>query len=222
MEKTLQELATLLKGEILQGDPGMVLKGVNGLEEAQKDQISFAVPPYLEVAGQSRAGAIMIPRGAEFRGEQAVLAVENPRAAFAVLLQMFRPPEAVKKGISQYAFIHPTAKVGKNVAILPFAYVAEDAEIGDNTVIYPHVYVGRHAKIGADCTLYSNVTVAGRLCGGGPGDPPGRLCHRRRRLRYITANGKHTKVLQTGTWSWGTMWKSAATPASTGQRWTAR
>ena len=57
----------------------MVLKGVNGLEEAQKDQISFAVPPYLEVAGQSRAGAIMIPRGAEFRGEQAVLAVENPR-----------------------------------------------------------------------------------------------------------------------------------------------
>ena len=26
MEKTLQELATLLKGEILQGDPGMVLK----------------------------------------------------------------------------------------------------------------------------------------------------------------------------------------------------
>ena len=159
MEKTLQELATLLKGEILQGDPGMVLKGVNGLEEAQNDQISFAVPPYLEVAGQSRAGAIMIPRGAEFKGQQAVLAVENPRAAFAVLLQLFRPPEAVKKGISQYAFIHPSAKVGKNVAILPFAYVAEDAEIGDNTVIYPHVYVGRHVKIGSDCTLYSNVTV---------------------------------------------------------------
>ena len=198
MEKTLQELATLLKGEILQGDPGMVLKGVNGLEEAQNDQISFAVPPYLEVAGQSRAGAIMIPRGAEFKGQQAVLAVENPRAAFAVLLQLFRPPEAVKKGISQYAFIHPSAKVGKNVAILPFAYVAEDAEIGDNTVIYPHVYVGRHVKIGSDCTLYSNVTVredcivgdrvilqAGCVIGGDG-------------FGYITANGKHTKVLQTG------------------------
>ena len=159
MEKTLQELATLLQGEILQGDPQMILKGVNGLEEAQADQISFAVPPYLEFAGQSHAGAIMIPRGAALKGNQAVLAVENPRAAFAVLLQLFRPPEAVKKGISQYAFIHPSAKVGKNVAILPFAYVAEDAEIGDNTVIYPHVYVGRHVKIGCDCTLYSNVTV---------------------------------------------------------------
>lgn len=113
MEKTLQELATLLKGEILQGDPGMVLKGVNGLEEAQKDQISFAVPPYLEVAGRSRAGAIMIPRGAEFRGEQAVLAVENPRAAFAVLLQMFRPPEAVKRASANTPSSIPRPKWGR-------------------------------------------------------------------------------------------------------------
>ena len=45
MEKTLQELATLLKGEILQGDPGMVLKGVNGLEEAQNDQIPLRCLP---------------------------------------------------------------------------------------------------------------------------------------------------------------------------------
>ena len=116
----------------------------------------------------------MIPRGAVLKGDQAVLAVENPRAAFAVLLQLFRPPEAVKKGISQYAFIHPSAKVGKNVAILPFAYVAEDAEIGDNTVIYPHVYVGRHVKVGCDCTLYSNVTVREDCI---------RLRHRRGRFR---------------------------------------
>ena len=80
------------------------------------------------------------------------MAVENPRAAFAVLLQLFRPPEAVKKGISSTRSSIPPPRVGKNVAILPFAYVAEDAEIGDNTVIYPHVYVGRHVKIGSDCT----------------------------------------------------------------------
>ncbi|WP_281519271.1 UDP-3-O-(3-hydroxymyristoyl)glucosamine N-acyltransferase [Acidaminococcus timonensis] len=198
MEKTLQELADLLQGKILQGDPAMVIKGVNGLEEARPDQISFAVPPYLEIAGQSHAGAIMIPEGGSLKGNQAVLSVENPRAAFARLLQLFRPPEKVNRGISQYAFIHLSAKVGKGVAILPFAYVAEDAEIGDNTVIYPHVYVGRHVKIGSDCTLYPNVTVrencvvgdrvilqAGCVIGGDG-------------FGYITANGKHTKVLQTG------------------------
>ena len=198
MEKTLQELADFVKGKILQGNPDQVLKGVNGLEEAQADQISFAVPPYLELAPMSHASAIMIPEGAEFKGKQAVIAVANPRAAFAGLLTLFRPPEEVKSGVSQYAFIHPTAKVGKNVAILPFAYIAEDAEIGDNTVIYPHVYVGRHVKIGKDCTLYSNVSIRENCVLGDrvilqPGCVIGGDG-----FGYITADGKHTKVLQTG------------------------
>ena len=198
MEKTLQELADFVKGSIVQGDPSMVLKGVNGLEEAKPDQISFAVPPYLELAPMSHAGAIMIPRGAEFKGGQAVIAVENPRAAFAGLLTLFRPPEEVKGGISKFAFIHPTAKIGKNVAILPFAYIAEDSEIGDDTVIYPHAYVGRHVKVGKGCTLYSNTTIRENCVLGDrvilqPGCVIGGDG-----FGYITANGKHTKVLQIG------------------------
>lgn len=136
MEKTLQELATLLHGTIVQGDPKMVISGVNGLEEARPGEISFAVPPYLEVAGQSKAGAILIPEDGELKGPQALIRVANPRAAFADLLTLFRPPESIERKVSPYAFVHPTAKVGSNVAIMPFAYVAEDAEIGDNTVIY--------------------------------------------------------------------------------------
>ena len=54
--KTLQELADLLQGSIIQGDPSLKLTGVNGLEEAGLRN-SFAVPPYLELAGKSRAGA---------------------------------------------------------------------------------------------------------------------------------------------------------------------
>ena len=95
MEKTLQELADALEGKILQGDPQLVIQGVNGLEEAQANQISFAVPPYLEVAGKSHAGAIMIPAGAQFEGSQAIIAVENPRACFARLL--FFPPRPRQK-----------------------------------------------------------------------------------------------------------------------------
>ena len=159
MEKTLQELADLLQGSIIQGDPSLKLTGVNGLEEAGPTEISFAVPPYLELAGKSRAGAIMIPEEGELKGPQGLIRVKNPRAAFAKLLMLFRPPESVESGISQYAFVHPTARIGKNAAILPFAYIAEDAEIGDNAIIYPHVYIGRHAKVGSDCTFYSNVTV---------------------------------------------------------------
>lgn len=198
MEKTVQELAEILHGTLEQGDPEQIITGVNGLQEAKEGQISFAVPPYIEVAGGSKATALVLPLNAEFKGTQAVIRVENPRAAFAELLMLFRPPEEVERGVSQYAFVHPTAKLGQNVAVLPFAYIAEDAQLGDNTVVYPHAYVGRHVKIGADCTLYSNVSVrencvvghrvilqAGCVIGGDG-------------FGFVTTEGKHSKVLQTG------------------------
>lgn len=197
MEKTLEELAELLGGTLEASDAKMIIKGVNGLEEATKEQISFAVPPHIESAGLSKAGALVLPKDAEFSGKP-IIRVENPRAAFAKLLALFRPPEEVTRGVSQYAYVDSTAKVGENVAILPFAYVAANAEVGNNTVIYPHVYIGKHVKIGEDCIIYPSVTVrencvvgnrtilqAGAVIGGDG-------------FGYITDQGKHSKVLQVG------------------------
>lgn len=198
MEKTLAELARILKGELEAKNPQLLIKGVNGLEEATSEQISFAVPPYVEVAGQSHAAALVIPRGAEFTGSQPVIRVENPRAAFADLLVLFRPPEEVERVISPQAYVSLEAKIGQNVAIQAFAVVEAGAEIGADTVIYPNCYVGKRVKIGAGSTLYPNVTVrencvvgqrvilqAGCVIGGDG-------------FGFVTTNGKHTKVLQTG------------------------
>lgn len=79
-----------------------------------------------------------------------------------------------------------------------FVVVEDDAEIGDNTVLYPHVYVGRHCKVGGDCIFYPSVTVRERCVVGNRvilragcvigGDGFG----------FITENGKHGKVPQTG------------------------
>lgn len=198
MEKTVQELAKILNGTLEQGDPNLAISGVNGLMEAKEGQISFAVPPYVEVSSGSKASALVLPLNEKFEGKQAVIRVENPRAAFAELLMLFRPPEEVERGISQFAFVHPTAKLGANVAVLPFAYIAEDAAVGDNTVIYPHAYVGRHVKLGKDCTVYANASIrenciigdrvilqSGCVIGGDG-------------FGFVTTEGKHTKVLQTG------------------------
>ena len=137
MEKTVKELAEILHGTLEAGNPDLKIQGVNGLQEAKAGQISFAVPPYVEVAGGSQASALVLPQGDKFIGKQAVIRVENPRAAFAELLMLFRPPEEVEKGISKFAFVHPTAKVGKDVAILPFAYA------------YPRAALQRFAANGA-------------------------------------------------------------------------
>lgn len=197
MEKTLQELAILLEGKLETTMPEMLISGVNGLEEALPTDISFAVPPHVEAAAASRAGALVLPLDAPFSGKP-IIRVENPRLAFARLLDLFRSPEAVERVISPFAYIAPTAKIGVNVAVLPFAVVDNEAVIGDNTIVYPHAYIGRHVSVGKDCTIYSNATIrenceignrvilqAGAVIGGDG-------------FGYITDGGKHSKVLQAG------------------------
>ena len=199
MEKSVKELAEYLHGTYENDNPELKITGVKGLVEAGPEDISFAVPPYVEHCHKSKAGVMVLsPNDPELDGRP-VIRVENPRGAFALLLELYRPQDEIDRVVSQYAFVHPTAKIGANVAIQPFAYIEAMVEIGDNTVIYPHVYVGRRVKIGQDCKLYPNAVVRedcvlknrvilqpGAVIGGDG-------------FGYVDQkDGSHTKVLQTG------------------------
>lgn len=65
MKKTLVELASLLKGELV-GDPNIVISGVAGLEEATEGQISFLGNiKYKDKAKETKASAIIVSRDSE-------------------------------------------------------------------------------------------------------------------------------------------------------------
>ena len=128
MEKTLQELAAFLHGKLENDDPAMRITGVNGLVEAGPTEISFAVPPYVEFCHKSRAGA-MILAPEDRKLERPVIRVNNPKQAFAELLELFRPREEVVRVISPQAYVAEDAKVGNNVAIQPFAVVETGAAL---------------------------------------------------------------------------------------------
>lgn len=198
MEKSVQELAVFLHGTVEDDNPQLVITGVNGLLEAGPQDISFAVPPHVEHCHLSKAGVMVLSHDDPKLDGRPVIRVENPRAAFASLLELFRAPEEVERVVSQLAYIAPTAKIGNNVAVQPFAVIEDGAEIGDGSIIYPHVYVGKRVKIGSDCIIYPSVTIredcvlgnrvilqAGSVIGGDG-------------FGYVTQNGKHSKVLQTG------------------------
>ncbi len=198
MEKSVQELAVFLHGTLEDDNPQLVVTGVNGLLEAGPQDISFAVPPHVEHCHLSKAGVMVLGYDDPKLDGRPVIRVENPRAAFAALLELFRAPEEVERVISPLAYIAPTAKLGSNVAVQPFAVIEDGAEIGDGSIIYPHVYVGKRVKIGCDCIVYPSVTIredcvlgnrvilqAGSVIGGDG-------------FGYVTQNGKHSKVLQTG------------------------
>lgn len=198
MEKSVQELAVFLHGTVEDDNPQLVITGVNGLLEAGPQDISFAVPPHVEHCHLSKAGVMVLSHDDPKLDGRPVIRVENPRAAFAALLELFRAPEEIERVISPLAYIAPTAKIGSNVAVQPFAVIEDGAEIGDGSIIYPHVYVGKRVKIGTDCIVYPSVTIredcvlgnrvilqAGSVIGGDG-------------FGYVTQNGKHSKVLQTG------------------------
>lgn len=198
MEKSVQELAVFLHGTVEDDNPQLVITGVNGLLEAGPQDISFAVPPHVEHCHLSKAGVMVLSHDDPKLDGRPVIRVENPRAAFAALLELFRAPEEIERVISPLAYIAPTAKIGSNVAVQPFAVIEDGAEIGDGSIIYPHVYVGKRVKIGTDCIIYPSVTIredcvlgnrvilqAGSVIGGDG-------------FGYVTQNGKHSKVLQTG------------------------
>ena len=50
--------------------------------------------------------------------------------------------------ISNLAYVHPDAKIGKNVTIEPFAYIEGDVVIGDDCWIGPHAIIYDGARLG--------------------------------------------------------------------------
>lgn len=60
----------------------------------------------------------------------------------------------------QLAYIHPNAKIGKDVVIGPFSYIAEDVVIGDGTWIGPNVTIYEGARIGSSCKIFPGAVIA--------------------------------------------------------------
>lgn len=58
------------------------------------------------------------------------------------------------------AFIHPEAKIGKNVTIEPFSCIYGNVEIGEGTWIGPHVTIMEGARIGKNCKIFPGAVIS--------------------------------------------------------------
>lgn len=62
--------------------------------------------------------------------------------------------------LSSLAYIHPEAKIGKNVTIDAFAFIDKNVEIGDGCHIHPHVSILSGARIGKNNEIYENAIIS--------------------------------------------------------------
>lgn len=196
MEKFLYEIAELTGGKVL-GDDSIKIIGLSNINMAKAGDLIFAVPPHLDEAKNSEAAAVLIPLETEDFPKPAIK-VQDPRAAFAKLVELFTPKIKIPVGISPKAHIGKDAKISDGAAIMPFAVVDDGAQIQSGAIIYPHVYIGQHATIGEDTIIYSSATVrefckVGARC----------VIHSSAVIGsdgfgFTTKDGVHTKVPQVG------------------------
>src|SRR5882757_670509 len=131
----LRDIAVALGCEILAragDDGGVEIKGVAGMEQASKDQLTFlANPKYAHKVKQTRAGAILVTKPLDGIAPAQLIST-NPYLDFARALELFYRPPRPAAGIHPTASIAPSARIGENASIGPYAVVGESAVIGRN------------------------------------------------------------------------------------------
>ena len=199
---TLSELARWVDGDIIRGELDLSLAGMAALDAAGPQDVSFlGNEKYRSQFLTTEAAAVIVPRGvADGPAGCALVAVDNPSLAFAVVVRHFAA--AGKKftpGIHPRAFVDPTAVLDpEKVCIHAGAVVMAGVSIGNGSEIGPNSVIYDNAIIGQDCRILSNVTVRERCILGDrvilqPGAVIGSDGY-----GYEFSQGRHVKIDQVG------------------------
>jgi UDP-3-O-[3-hydroxymyristoyl] glucosamine N-acyltransferase len=132
------------------------------LDTATREDVSFLDnSKYLASFANSHAGACFVsPKYSEKAPQGMVLLISNtPYLAYAMAATHFYPAPSPRSGISDHAYIDPSATIGEGCEIAAGVYVGKHAIIGKNciiranTVIADGVTIGDNTQIGANCSL---------------------------------------------------------------------
>ncbi len=200
---TLSELARWVDGDIVRGELDLSLTGMAALDAAGPRDVSFLGNE--KYHGQfllTHAAAVIVPRGVTDGPEgTALIAVENPSLAFAVVVRHFAvASRAFVPGIHPRAFVDPTAVLDPaKVRVQAGAVVMAGAVIGDGSDIGLNAVVSEDVIIGQDCRIMANASVRERCVLGDrvilqPGAVIGSDGY-----GYEFSEGRHVKIDQVGT-----------------------
>src|SRR5260370_5560725 len=156
MKRTAQEIAQFVGAE-LRGDGMTLLESVASLKSAGPSDLSYAEEKFHSEVSRSHAGCILV-RSGEFPSKT-VIAVQNPKLAFARAAALLLSETDDDVGIHPSATVAPNARIEERVKIGAGAVIEAGVSIGADTVIEAGCYVGRNTRIGDHCTLYPRVVV---------------------------------------------------------------
>lgn len=169
---TVRSIAEMIGGDV-RGDGDRVIRGINRIESAGADDITFlANPKYAKFLGMTKAGCVIVSASldVDVAPSQTVIVTEDAYRSFVVVMQRFFPPLRMERGLRHAAaVIHPSASVDPTASIGPGCVISEGCSIGAGAQLFANVVLYPGAVIGEDSVLHANVvcaagTVVGRRC----------------------------------------------------------
>ena len=166
----VEEIAQLVDGTVV-GEALREIHAVRKIEEAHEGDLSFiANPKYSRFHETTSATALLVDEEfATTRGDVSYIVVDDPYAAFLVMLRRFAPPaERPTAGVHATAVISESAQLGSGVSIGPNVVIGDRTIVADNVVIAANSVVDRDVAIGNDAYIHANVTLhSGTVIGRG-------------------------------------------------------
>lgn len=167
MQFNAQQISEFLDGTI-EGDATAKVGELSKIETGVEGSLCFlANPKYENFLYTTKASIVIVAK--DFVPTQPIsctlIKVNDPYSAFSLLLEKYDQAinhGSITAGVDEPCFIHPTAKIGKNVFIGAFCCIDAGVEIGDNCKIYTQIYIGADTKIGKDCTIFPGVKIYNR------------------------------------------------------------
>jgi UDP-3-O-[3-hydroxymyristoyl] glucosamine N-acyltransferase len=101
----------------------------------------------------------VVPRDFSEPAATELIFSDNPRLAFARIMQYFHPQKPPFSGLSAMAAIGNGFVCGRDTAVAPLAFIGQGVVLGDRVVIHPHVCIGDGVRIGDDTRIMPNVSI---------------------------------------------------------------
>lgn len=159
MEISLTELVDIIGGEIA-GDGNAMIRSAAAFDAAGADALTFAdSAKVLKRVSDSRAGAVIVPRGFSHPAATNLVYSDNPRLAFARALNLFFPRKLPAAGISAGACIGENLQAGTDVSIGAMVSIGDNVTLGERVCIHPGAVIGEGVQVGDDTVIHPNVTI---------------------------------------------------------------
>ncbi|MDI1315589.1 UDP-3-O-(3-hydroxymyristoyl)glucosamine N-acyltransferase [Prosthecobacter sp.] len=202
MKIALSDLATLVGGTVLCGDPAGQITGFASLKEAIAGDLSFFYDPrYNERLVNTHASAVLVPLGwTEFPPNASCIAVADPSRSFEQIVETYGfQPAPFAPGVHASAVVADGVKFDpQRVSIGANAVIESGVVLGDEVEIGPGCFVGRNVVIGKGSRLHANSTLhAGSILGEGVFIHSGTVIGADG-FGYEFDGGRHRKVRQAG------------------------